>query len=40
MPEYEKNCLTEYVNNNVEGKFIFAEATDDKLIELIAKLVS
>jgi hypothetical protein len=40
MPEFEKNCLSEYVNGNVEGKFIFAEATDEKLMELIAKIVN
>ena len=39
MPEYEKNCLAEYVSGSVEGRFIFAETTDEKLIELIARLV-
>lgn len=24
LPEYEKNCLSEYVGNIVEGKYIFA----------------
>lgn len=40
MPEYEKNCLVEYVNGNVEGRFVFGEATDEKLSELVARLVS
>lgn len=39
MPEYEKNCLSEYVNQNVEGKFIFADSKDEKLAELIAQMV-
>ncbi len=30
MPEYEKNCLAEYVGNMVEGKFIFADSSDVK----------
>ena len=24
LPEYEKNCLAEYVNNRTDGKYIFA----------------
>lgn len=38
MPEYQKNCLSEYVNQNVEGKFIFAESKDEKLMQLIAQM--
>ena len=25
MPEYEKNCLCEYVNQVSEGKYLFAD---------------
>ena len=25
LPEYEKNCLSEYCGNIVEGKYVFAD---------------
>ncbi len=28
LPEYEKNCLSEYVGNITEGKFLFADGND------------
>ena len=31
MPEFETNCLAEYVNYSVDGKYIFAESKDEKL---------
>jgi len=39
MPEYEKSCLVEYVSGSVEGRFVFAETTDEKLIELVERMV-
>jgi len=34
LPEYEKNCLVEYANND-KDKFIFAKADDEKFNEVL-----
>ena len=39
LPEYEKNCLVEYVNNYTEGKYIFANPSDNKFTEIMTVLV-
>jgi len=31
LPEYEKNCLNEYVGNVIDGRYIFANQNDLKL---------
>jgi len=35
LPEYEKNCLSEYLGGNIdEGKIIFSDGTDNKMASL------
>lgn len=41
IAEYEKNCLSEYIGgSSIDSKFIFAQSTDSKKLELQAKIVS
>jgi hypothetical protein len=37
LPEYEKNCMAEYANND-KGKFIFAKTDDEKFTELVSTM--
>lgn len=39
LPEYEKNCLVEYMNGN-EEKLIFLNKLDDKLKTVFVAMVS
>ncbi|EAS02031.1 PX-SNX8-Mvp1p-like protein (macronuclear) [Tetrahymena thermophila SB210] len=38
LPEYEKNCFTEYIGAANDGKLIFAQNTDQKLSQLISQV--
>ena len=40
LPEYEKCCLSNYLNQSTEGKVIFTEENDEKLAAFIAKIVT
>ena len=40
LPEYERSCLTVFLNQNSDGKVIFIDETDDKLAQLINRMVS
>ncbi len=35
LPKYEETCLSVYCNKLVEGKYIFNEQNDKKLIEYL-----
>jgi len=37
LPEYEKNCMAEYANND-NNKFIFAKTGDEKFTELVSTM--
>ena len=39
LPEFEKSCLSEYVNHSTEGKYILADSGNDQISGYIAKLV-
>lgn len=38
LPEYEKNCFTEYIGAANDGKLIFAQSTDQKLTQLLGQV--
>ena len=40
LPKYEESCLSTYCNKITEGKFIFNEHSDKKLIDFIEEYVS
>ena len=39
LPEYERACLSSFLNMNTEGKVIFIDENDDKLARLINNMV-
>jgi len=39
LPEYEKTCLSNYLDQNTNGKLIFSDENDERLAAFVTKLV-
>lgn len=40
LPEYERTCLANYLDQNTSGKLIFSDEHDERLASFISRLVN
>lgn len=40
LPEYEKLCLSNYLDQKIDGKLIFTDENDERLVTLLSKMVN
>lgn len=39
LPEYEKTCLTNYLNHDTSGRVIFSDENDERMASFINRIV-
>lgn len=40
LPEYERTCLSNYLNQNTDSRLIFSDERDERLASFVTKLVA